>query len=166
MEKEQTDLPDMQKIISEYGASILRMNFLYLKDYHLAEDALQDTLLKVYQKYASFRGNSSEKTWIMRIAINVCKNYLRSNWWKHYDAAAALETIPADEPDLYDDTLLQCIMNLPVKYKEVILLFYYQELKIREIAETLRIPESTVSVRLKRAKDLLKPQLKGVYFDE
>jgi RNA polymerase sigma-70 factor (ECF subfamily) len=102
----------------------------------------------------------------MRIAINVCKNYLRSSWWKRIDETALLESIPAEEHTIGDDTLLLEIMKLSSKYKEVILLFYYQDMKIREIAEVLQIPEATVSVRLKRARELLKTKLKGWFYDE
>ncbi|WP_141502369.1 sigma factor [Paenibacillus luteus] len=66
---------DMKRIIAEYGNSLLRMCFLYLKDIRLAEDAVQDTLIKVYKSYSQFKGHANEKTWIMKIAINVCKNY-------------------------------------------------------------------------------------------
>ena len=77
--------PDMDMLVKQYGDSLLRMCFLYLKDIHLAEDAVQDTLLKVYEKYSGFDQNCAEKTWMMRIAINVCKNYLRSSWWKRIE---------------------------------------------------------------------------------
>ncbi len=151
--------PDIKKLLDEYGNAVLRMCFLYLKDTHLAEDAVQDTFIKVYNSYSQFRGKSSEKTWIMRIAINVCKNYLRSSWWKHVKEAAVLDDIPAHENAVRDDMLLLEVMKLSRKYKEVVLLFYYQDMKIREIAEALQIPESTVSVRLKRAREKLKSNL-------
>lgn len=105
---------------------------------------------KVYKNYSQFKGKSSEKTWIMRIAINVCKNYLRSSWWRHIDESAVLDSIPVIESALMDDTLILLVMKLSQKYKQVVLLFYYQDMRIREIAEALQIPESTVSVRLKR----------------
>lgn len=160
------DAPDIKKILDEYGNSVLRMCFIYLKDAHLAEDAVQDTFIKVYNNYSQFKGKSSEKTWIMRIAINVCKNYLRSSWWKRIDESAVLDNIPADENLVRDDTLLVEVMKLSQKYKQVVLLFYYQDMRIREIAETLQIPESTVSVRLKRAREKLKLNLEGKYFEE
>ena len=72
--------PDMERIVGAYGNAVLRMCFLYLKDSHLAEDASQETFLKVYRNYAQFDGTAGEKTWVMRIAINVCKDYLRSAW--------------------------------------------------------------------------------------
>lgn len=158
--------PDMNILVAEYGDSLLRMCFLYLKDIHLAEDAVQETFVKVYKNYAAFDQKCSEKTWMMRIAINVCKNYLRSSWWKRIDTDAVLENFPAAEPDEQDETLIYRIMELPPKYKEVILLHYYQEMKVREISETLGIPEGTVSVRLKRARERLKSKLKGWYYDE
>lgn len=158
--------PDFQRIVSEYGDSLLRMCYLYLKDVHLAQDAVQETFLKVHRHYGQFMGHSSEKTWIVRIAINVCKNYLRSYWLRRVDVMASLKSIPVADPDGYDDTLIAEIMKLPPRYKDVILLYYYQEMKIREIAEALGAPVSTVAVRLKRARERLKPALKGWYFDE
>lgn len=158
--------PNIKRLLDEYGNSIFRMCFIYLKDTHLAEDAVQDTFIKVYNSYSQFKGKSSEKTWIMRIAINVCKNYMRSSWWKHVDESAVLDNIPANENSVRDDTLLLEVMKLSRKYKEVVLLFYYQDMKIREIAEILQIPESIVSVRLKRARERLKSNLEGMYYDE
>ncbi len=159
---------NISSLISEYGDSLLRLCFLYLKDIHLAEDAVQDTFLKVYKSYPQFKGNSEVKTWIMRIAINVCKNYLRSTWWKHVDVAESLNDIPADTgmEVIIDNTLVLEIMKLSPKYKEVILLFYYQEMTIKEISLALNIPESTVSIRLKRARERLKLNLEGWYYDE
>ncbi|MBU3129106.1 sigma-70 family RNA polymerase sigma factor [Clostridium tagluense] len=161
-------IPDMTNLISEYGDSLLRMCFIYLKDIHLAEDAVQDTFIKVYKSYSKFKGHSEEKTWIMRIAINVCKNYLRSSWWKRINETVNLDNIPASTIDgsTQDDALLLEIMKLSPKYKEVILLFYYQDMKIREISEVLQTPESTISVRLKRAREKLKIKLKGWCYDE
>lgn len=157
---------EITRLITTYGNSILRMCFLYLKDIHLAEDALQDTYIKVYKNYSRFKGKASEKTWIMRIAINVCKNYLRSSWWKRKNEEVSLESITATENMVENDDLILEIMKLSYKYKEVILLYYYQELKIREIAQVLNIPESTVSVRLKRAREKLKISLEDNRYNE
>ncbi len=161
MEEKPKKRPDIQRWMTQYGASLLRMSFLYLKDHHLAEDAVQDTLIKAFEGYGSFQGRSSEKTWITQILIHVCKNYLRANWWRRIDTEAALEAIPAGTETTRDDALLRAVMELPSKYKNIVMLHYYQELKIREIAEALHMPESTVSVRLKRARERLKTQLKG-----
>ncbi|HWP97602.1 MAG TPA: sigma-70 family RNA polymerase sigma factor [Syntrophomonadaceae bacterium] len=159
---------DINSLVAEYGNSLFRMCFLYLKDIHLAEDAVQDTFIKIYKSYSQFKGDSELKTWIMRIAINVCKNYQRNSWWKRVDASEALNRIPVDTNSevMADDTLLLEIMQLSRKYKEVILLFYYQDMSIQEISQTLKIPQSTVSIRLKRARERLKVKLKGWYYDD
>jgi RNA polymerase sigma-70 factor (ECF subfamily) len=80
-----------------------------------------------------------------------------------------LDNIPSrnsNDDTLQDETLLVEIMKLSPKYKEVILLFYYQDMKIREIAEVLNKPEATISVRLMRAREILKMKLKGWHYDE
>ena len=161
-------MPDLEHLVEQYGDSLLRMCFLYLKDIQLAEDAVQETFIKVYKNYSHFKGNSEEKTWITKIAINVCKNYLRSSWWKHIDASAVLNNIPSSriEADQQDDTLLAEIMKLSPKYREVILLYYYQDIKVRDIAKILDTPETTISVRLRRARGKLKLKMKGWYYDE
>jgi len=158
--------PDMQRLINEYGNNLLRMCYLYLHDVQLAEDALQDTYIRVYQNWNQFNGSSSEKTWITRIAINVCKSHLRSRWYKNLLHRSELKQETFQEDRIKDDTVMQEILKLRPKYREVILLFYYQEMKAKEIASILGITESAVTVRLSRAREQLKIALKGWYFNE
>lgn len=158
--------PDMDRIVQQYGDSLMRICFLYLKDVYLAQDAVQDTFLKIYRNYHKFDTNSSEKTWIMRIAINVCKDYLRSAWHRKVNVQEVLDEIPTHSETHEDDTILIEIMRLKPHYREVILLFYYQDMKISDIAQVLGSPESTVSVRLKRAREQLKKRLEDWYEDD
>lgn len=158
--------PDMQRLINEYGNNLLRMCYLYLQDLQLAEDAVQDTYLKVYQNWNQFKGSSSEKTWITSIAINICKSHLRSRWYKNLLFRSELKQETYHEDRIKDDTVLNEIKELRPKYREVILLFYYQEMKSKEIAAALGITESAVTVRLSRAREQLKKALKGWYFNE
>lgn len=164
----QEELVDIERIIQEYGDSLLRMCTLYLKDKQLAEDAVQETFIKVYEKYHTFNHTSEEKTWIMRIAINTCKNYMRGSWFKRITTGFDLETISKERVDVglekkeQQEELVKEIIRLSPKYKEVILLYYYQEMSIREIAQILHIKEGTVKVRLQRARQQLGVQLKEV----
>ncbi len=156
---------EITRLIEVYGNTLLRMCFVYLKDYQLAENAVQDTFVKALKGYSGFLGKAEEKTWLMRIAINTCKNYLRGTWYRYIDPGKALEHIPC-EPDPHferDNSLVLEIMKLAPKYREVILLFYYQDMKIREIGNVLKIPDSTVSIRLKRARAILNNRLRGWY---
>ncbi|MGL4736928.1 MAG: sigma-70 family RNA polymerase sigma factor [Cellulosilyticaceae bacterium] len=162
------ELMDIERLVSAYGDSVLRMCVLYLKDRALAEDAVQETFIKVYQKYHTFKHEAGEKTWIMKIAINTCKNYRRTCWFQKVITGVDLETISEesiegkmiqgeDEKRLFDE-----VMGLSIKYKEVILLYYYQELSTKEIAEVLGLKEGTVRVRLQRAREKLSVQLREV----
>lgn len=161
---------EMEKLIELYGDELLRLCYLYLHDWQLAEDAVQDVYMNIFRKYNEFHGQSSEKTWITRIAINVCKSYLRTPWKKkvlYGDLNPAWdEEKEAEEAVFRDDTVILAIYQLKPKYREVVLLFYYQELKVREIAETLGISQSAVTVRLTRAREQLKGKLERWYLDE
>lgn len=157
---------DLEALLEQNGDSLLRLCTLYLKDVHLAEDAVQDTFLRAWRGAAAFRGESSPETWLTRIAINVCKGYLRSPWKRRRAPAEAMENMEAAGQPAWDDTLPRAVMGLKRPYREVILLYYYQQLKAREIAQLLHIPLSTVTVRLSRARQQLREELKGWYYDE
>lgn len=160
------DEMDLSRLLSLYGNDLLRVCFLYLRDYHLAEDALQDTFEKALKSYASFRGECAEKTWLTRIAINVCKNQLRTPWQRRrVDDAAFLERLSVEQSPEggSHEPLALAIARLAPKYKAVVLLFYYEEMKLKEIAAVLRIPEATVSTRLARARTQLKETVKEWY---
>lgn len=158
----------ISELITEYGDSILRMCYVYLKDYHLAEDVTQETFIQVYNNYESFQQQSSIKTWIIRIAINLCKNQMRTKWFSaKREEAFPILSYEEDYDGIIDrEQLITEIGYLRPKYREVVLLFYYQELSIKEIAELLDKKESTIKVRLKRAREQLKQALKEDYFYE
>ena len=159
--------PDINRLINSYSKNLMRLCYIYLKDYHLAEDAVQETFTKAYLKYGTFKNLSSEKTWITKIAMNVCRNYLRKpsnkelldNGYISLSYASDDKTT-ADFRDEDSIMLLNAVYSLPEIYKQVILLYYYQDLNTAEIAEILKQKEGTISVRLKRARDLLKEILK------
>ena len=164
---------DMERIVNEYGDSLLRMCCLYMGSLQSAEDAVQETYIRAFRNIDKFRHQCSEKTWLTGIAINVCRSALRSEKVRlKYiftpQDELDFERIPQDEVSeiIYDDTVLREIYKLKPKYKEVILMYYYQELKVKEIAEILGISESVVTVRLSRAREQLKPQLEDWYYDK
>ncbi len=157
----------MDSLMAAHGDALLRMCYLYLQDEEMARDAVQETFLKAYRKWNSFRGESRALTWLTRIAINTCRDMRKTTWFKLFDRRVALESLP--EPAYIqrfrDDTVLQTVAALPEKYRVVILLYYYQELTQDEIAKALGLPLPTVKTRLLRAKAQLRTQLKG-WFEE
>lgn len=155
------------QLIDQYGDSLLRMCFLYLHDLHLAEDAVQETYIRVYQNWDKFRHDCSEKTWVTSIAMNVCRTQLRSSWYKRVFLNNSLIHANRHEDALVkDDTVLTEIAKLKPIYKEVILLFYYQEMKTKEIAIALDVTETVVCVRLNRARKKLKQKLEGWFLND
>lgn len=161
---------EFNDLISEYGTEILRLCYLYLKDYQLAEDACQDTFLKVYKNFDSFKGKSSMKTWITRICINTCKNHLRSSWFKKIVLSnEKLINTEVSDKDLFNEPqksdLFTVVVNLKPKYKDIILMYYYQQLSVKEIAIVLDITEANVSTRLFRARKKLKKEMGGVIYE-
>ena len=157
---------DIHRIVKQYHTELLRVAFFYLKDRQLAEDAVQEAFINVYKYQHSFRGESSEKTWIVRITINACKQMLRSSWVRNVDSEEALAHIEMEDDSVkVDNTVIIEVMKLPIKYKDVILLFYYQDFTIKEIARALEISENAARVRLNRARTMLNKTLKEWYFD-
>lgn len=160
----------MELLIRSYGNSLLRLCTLYLRDPYLAEDAVQDTYLKVWKSYEGFQGRAAEKTWITRIAINTCKGYLRSSWRQRVETTEVTQVLEegletrecdGDEYEKLNNTivLMNEIMKLKDKYRLAILLYYYQELSVPEIAKVLGKQESTVFTLLKRGREQLAQKL-------
>lgn len=158
----------LEKLMDEYGTQLLRMCTVYLRDRDLAQDAVQDTFIKAYRHLPQFRGECSVKSWLMGIAVNTCRDYLRTAWFHHMDRRMepdALLEIPA--PDAFKDhTVLAEVNRLPKRYREVILLRYYQGMKVKETADALQLSPSAVKQRIKRANAILHDRLKEWYFDE
>lgn len=158
----------LERLMTEYGDCVVRVCFLFLKDRQLAQDASQETFIKAWRALDSLREDGAEKAWLMKIAVNTCRNMVRSRYFRMVDRSVSTDDLP--EPSSVDrqedDSLLKEVMNLPDKYRQVVVLYYYQELTAEETAQALGVPAATVRTRLKRARESLKARLEGGYFDE
>jgi len=150
-------------MMTQYKNDLMRMCVACLKDAALAEDAVQETFVKAYKALDTFRGDSSEKTWLIRIALNTCRNIRRDRWFHFVDRSVAADALPIQAASDEDRALMEAVLNLPYKYKEVVLLYYYQGLNLREISEALGVTVSTISTRLKKAREKLRCELEGGY---
>lgn len=165
---------EIEALIREYGNDVLRTAYMYVKDLHIAEDIFQEVFIKVNQKLSTFVGDSSIKTWIIRITINTCKDYLKSAYNRRvvpmmeYQEDAIVSVSDYDEIEKQDTNSLikDSILSLPKKYKDVIICVYFHEMTIAEAAKTLNVAEGTVKSRLSRAKSKLKGMLEGRISDE
>lgn len=155
----------MTQWIETYADDIKKTCYIYLTDRTQAEDAMQDTFLKAWRSMPAYerKGIENDRAWLMRIAINTCKDYKRSSWFRHVDKRQEIEVVTATIPsgDTTDHELAIDICRLPEKYKQVILLYYYQSMNLREVAHALGLPLSTVQRRLKKAEELLKLEWTG-----
>lgn len=162
---------EIERLIDNYGNDVLKIAYIYLKDKHLAEDAFQEVFIRVYKSYSKFKGKSSEKTWILSITMNICRDILRSSWLKRVIMFKDREaSVQAQDPYQLENQVIKhieykeltnAVMNLPRKYKELILLYYYEGVSTPEISKILKLPEGTVRSRLFRAREILKYNIDG-----
>ena len=150
-------------LVERHRTVLVRMCCLCLGDASLAEDAAQETFFKAYRALDSFRGECDEKTWLMRIAINTCRDMRRSRWTRHVDRRVTPEMLPeASAPfDERDEELTLALMRLPPKQREAVLLRYYQRMSLAQTAQAMGVTVSTVSKQLGRALRSLRGILEG-----
>ena len=158
----------LDALITRWEKPMLRLCFAYLCDTTLAEDAVQETFFKAWKSRDRFRGEADEKTWLTRIAINTCKDLLKSAWARNTDRSVNPDALPEGSVpfDERDDTVTRAVLSLPPKLKDVTLLHWYQGMTLDEIVRVLRLPRSTVNYRLKKAKAMLKEQLEDWYYED
>ena len=128
----------------------------------LRKTRFRKLFFKVYKGLPHFRGDASCKTYILRIAENVCRDMLRRRKVRHADREVGLDEAAEQytEAEVYDDSLFEAVRALPDKLKTAILLYYYEDMNEHEIAKVLRITPSAVSRRLSEAKRRLRETLK------
>jgi len=158
----------IDEIMNQYGQEILQLAYSYVNNKAIAEDLTQDIFVKCYKNLHTYSGKAKLRTSLWRIAINHCKDFHRSWYQKNVVIAGEELPIHGTKKKLVEQTVIQredddeiisVIMTLPIKYREVIYLFYYEDLPIKEIATVTDTGTNTVKTRLRRAKELLKERL-------
>lgn len=144
--------------LKEYGDLINRTCCLILGDRALAEDAAQETFLRAWKSMVEIKGDASPKTWLTRIAINVCRNIRRTAWFRRNDRCITPEDLPLTAP-AEDRTLFLLVQQLPEKHRQIIVLRYYQGMSLDEAARVLGISRSTAHHRLQKALQALRIDL-------
>ncbi|MEH7115183.1 sigma-70 family RNA polymerase sigma factor [Neobacillus niacini] len=158
----------IDQLMQEYSDDILHLVYTYVKNRTTAEDLTQEIFLKCYEKLNQFNQQATLKTWVYRIASNHCKDYLRS--WHYRKITLSdkiLDYIPSKSKQVEEEiianseenNLTNAVMNLPLKYREVVFLHYYEELSLAEISKITTVNINTIKTRLKRAKELLKDKM-------
>ncbi len=141
---------------------VYRLCYTYMRSSAEAEDCTEDVFVKVFTGEFQFNDEIHERKWLTVTAMNLCRDRLKS--WKH-KAVTPLDDEPepaAPEPEDHSD-VLEAVQSLPVKYKDVIWLYYYEGYQTEEIAQILGSPPSTIRNRMRDARRLLKDKLGGEY---
>ncbi|UXH43176.1 sigma-70 family RNA polymerase sigma factor [Rossellomorea vietnamensis] len=161
----------IEDLIDEYEMQVTKLAYLYVKDWSAAQDITQEVFIKAFQALHQFNQHSSYKTWIYRIVINQCKDYKCSAYFRRNTVVHTFHKIlnksttvtPEEElmTNEANDSVISHILALPIKYREIILLYYYEELTTQEIGDMLGINPSTVRTRLDRGREKLKKTMGG-----
>lgn len=149
-----------EKIMDDYGDTILRVAYSYLHNMSDSEDILQETLIQVIKTKPQFESESHKKAWLIRVASNLSKNKIDYNKLRDTDELNE-ELVANDREDLA--FVWDAVKQLPERFREVIHLFYQEGYSTRAISEIIGRNESTVRSDLKRGRDQLKMILKEAY---
>lgn len=150
---------ELKDIFERQHKRVYRIAMLMLNNVSDAEDAVQNVFLKYIEKGSSFEDIEHEKAWFITVTRNYCKDQLKNFWKRNVDMGDIPEQIQEEEQD---NELLEHIMKLPDKYKEVIYLFYYEDYSIKDMSKILDRKESTIQTQLSTARDKLKKVIQEV----
>ncbi len=161
------DTPSLEILLERYLQGIFAICFRICQDTDDANDITQNVCMKIMKYLGGFKRESELKTWIYRIAYNESLYFLKSR--KEYVELENVESYlwKEDVHDIDTKDMESCVRSSIEKLspidKTIILLFYYDDLKIREIADITQINENTIKTRLARAKLFLQPLLENVW---
>ncbi len=166
LEVQNGNIHSFGSLVERYEAKLLRYARRFLFGYEDAEDVVQDVFIKAYTNIQSFDTNRSFNSWIYRIAHNEFINAIRKKGKEpipFFDPDTLFphpvaEGTPATEVDKAEvQQMLEGFLDkLDPKYREPLVLYYYEDLDYKQIAEVMHIPAPTVGVRMKRGRDQLK----------
>ncbi|HHU30993.1 MAG: sigma-70 family RNA polymerase sigma factor [Bacillota bacterium] len=156
------NVPDLEYLMRRYGDHVVRLAYSYLRDSEEAKDAAQEVFLRTFSSFAKFRGKPVPYTWIYRVTVNLCRDRLRKKCrlsLQQFSCDSLASSINTEEQVLQnfaEKALFDAVMELPVKYREVIVLFYLYQFDTEKIAEITGVKRSLVKVRLYRARQQLR----------
>ncbi|MFC5601736.1 sigma-70 family RNA polymerase sigma factor [Sporosarcina koreensis] len=158
----------LQTLLKEEKDKLYKMAFIYMKNEHDALEVFQQTVLEVIESIHQLRNPAYFSTWATRICINVSLKEIRKNkkvtTMEDYLIPDVIEEVSSSIEEKLD--LTNVLYELDEKYKSVLILRFYHDFAVKQIAEILGCPEGTVKTNLHRGLALLKTKMKGVYMDE
>lgn len=155
---------DVNRAIEQYGDTVRRLCMIHLKNYHDAEDIFQTVFLKYVLSSVVFENEEHKKAWFIRVTINACKDLLKSFF---HSRTVPLDDLLNQSEELTPDNsyVLEAVLSLPEKYRDIVYLYFYEEYSAVEISRILRKKTNTIYTLLTRSKRLLKEKLGGDEFE-
>ena len=147
----------LEKMVEKYSNMIYRLALIRTKTKENSEDVYQEVFLRLAKKMPDFKSEEHEKAWLIRVTINCSKNLLNSKFFRN--TAELKEDIPFETEEKHN--IYYSVQKLPIKYKTIVHLYYYENYKIKEISQILKMKENTVKSYLARAREKLKMEEEG-----
>ncbi|QAA33838.1 RNA polymerase sigma factor [Clostridium manihotivorum] len=161
--KSQYDCDYCSYVVETHGNTVYKICKLYLKSEADVEDVFQQVFLTLIEKKPSFKDSEHEKAWLIKVASNKCKDFLKNYWNKN---TISIENVDSPIEENSSNEVITAVAALDNNYKLVIFMYYYQGYSTSEISEILKVKEATIRTRLKRAREKLKEKLEVDYFYE
>ncbi|HJB08884.1 MAG TPA: sigma-70 family RNA polymerase sigma factor [Candidatus Enterocloster faecavium] len=151
---------EVNRAIEQYGDMVRRLCMLHLKNYVDTEDIFQTVFLKYVLSCISFESREHEKAWLIRVTINACRDMLKSFFRSR---TVSLDEVMEQAAPLKEEhrEVLEAVLSLPAKYKDVVYLHYYEGFSAPQISRILGKNVNTVYTLLNRARQLLREKLGG-----
>lgn len=149
-----------KELFLQYSDMVWRLALTRVGAKSYADDVLQEVFLRVVRLKPKFESEQHAKAWLIKVTLN-CSNKLLSSAWMRHFASFDEGTVPDTYEEIMDNSLLIAVNKLNPKYKTVVHLYYYEDLKVGEISKILNISQSAVKQRLKRAREHLKDYMTG-----
>ena len=154
-----TNSGDIDAVIDRYSSMVYKIALTNMRSRYDADDIFQEVFLRYVKNQKPFASEAHLKAWLIRVTVNCCKSAYLAPWNDNVsleDIGEVAATFNEGERGVYEE-----ILKLPIDYKTVIILFYYENMSVSEIAKALRVTEGAVKMRLTRARNLLKLNLEG-----
>ena len=151
---------EVNRVIEQYSDTVRRLCMIHLKNHADTEDIFQIVFLKYVLSSVSFENEEHEKAWFIRVTINACKDLLKSFFRTHIVSLDEILDQPASLP-LDNREVLEAVLSLPSKYRDVVYLHYYEEYSAPQISRILNKNVNTIYTLLTRSKEMLRKKLGG-----
>ena len=152
----------VEYLIEEYSDMVYRLAISRTRNKEESEDIYQEVFLRLAKRVPEFESKEHEKAWLIRVTINCTKTLLGSKFKNNIEELKENIQFETEEKS----SVYYAILELPLKYRTIIHLFYYEGYKIEEISKILNVNENTIKTRLSRARENLKNKMKGGLDDE